>query len=361
MTLRQIAALGALVLLPSLGAPDVSARSYTLSGDDITIWNPAGEVRIEPATGGAVTVDVTLVGPDAGQLSISDEPVGGRPSLRVLYPTTTIVYPPMGRWSNTSTQIRKDGTWGSDRTSFSFMNRRITVKGGGNGTEAWADLVVRVPKGRKVSVYTLAGGGDIHNVDGDLRYDGGSGGARAEGCRGRLVLDLGSGEVEVVGFSGDLNVDTGSGSVQASGVRGSSVRLDTGSGGVTGDNIVTDDLLVDTGSGTVELGGVDAKRVRVDTGSGGVEIQLLHRSPDVLIDTGSGSVRVSVPQDFSAKLHVETGSGGIRSELPLTVDEKDHGTLRGTIGAGVGQLRVDTGSGSVSVLAGAVATRSKAR
>ena len=32
---------------------------------------------------------------------------------------------------------------------------------------------------------------------------------------------------------------------------------------------------------------------------------------------------------------METGSGGIRSELPLTVDEKDNGTLRGTIGSGM--------------------------
>jgi hypothetical protein len=43
-------------------------------------------------------------------------------------------------------------------------------------------------------------------------------------------------------------------------------------------------------------------------------------------------------------------------KLPLTVDEKDHGILRGTIGGGVGRLHVDTGSGGVSVLAGATAT-----
>lgn len=361
MTLRTLAAIGALVLLPSLQAPAASARTYTINGDDVYIWNPAGEVRVEPGTGNAVTVDVTLDGRDAGDLTVSDESVEGHPSLRVLYPTNSIVYPPMGRWSNTSTNIRRDGTWGGSKWNNSFFSRRVTVKGGGSGTQAWADLVVRVPKGRTINIFTLAGSGEMHNVAGTLRYDGGSGGAKADGCSGVLSLDLGSGSVEVTDFAGDLNVDTGSGGVHARGVRGPSIRLDTGSGGVTGDNLVTDDLYVDTGSGSVELGRVDAKKVRVDTGSGGVELEQLNRSPEMLIDTGSGSVRVTVPPDFSAKLHIETGSGGIRSELPLTVDEKDHGILRGTIGTGVGRLNVDTGSGGVSLLAAATATRVRSR
>jgi hypothetical protein len=155
----------------------------------------------------------------------------------------------------------------------------------------------------------------------------------------------------VNGFRGDLNVDTGSGSVRVNDVNGPSVRLDTGSGGVTGDAIVTDDLLVDTGSGSVELSRVDAKRAKVDTGSGGVEVGLLTDTPDLDIDTGSGSVRVSVPTSLSARLHIETGSGGIRSELPMTIDEKDTGILRGTVGSGTGRLHVDTGSGGVSLLA----------
>ena len=360
MMLRRLAAL-ALVLLPTLQAPAASARTYTLTGDDVRIWNPAGEVRIEPTSGGAVTVEVNLAGRDAGELSVSGDAIGGHPTLRILYPQGPIVYPPMGRGSNTSSQIGRDGTWGGSQRGMSFLGRRITIKGSGNGTEAWADLVVRVPRGRTVSVYTLAGGGEIHDVDGRLRFDGGSGGVSADGCRGQLTLDVGSGGIEVTDFAGDLIVDTGSGGIRATDVSGPSVRLDTGSGGVNGSQIVTDDLLVDTGSGSVDLTGVDAKRVRIDTGSGGVRVAQLHRSPEMSIDTGSGSVRVTVPSDFSARLDVETGSGGIRSELPLTIAEKDHGTLRGTIGGGVGRLTVDTGSGGVSVMAAGVTTRTRSR
>ena len=353
MNLRNASFLAALVLLPGLAAP-AAARTYTLSGDNVAIWSPAGEVRIEAATGASVEVDVNLAGPEASALRVSDEPVGGHSALRVLYPDGNIIYPAIGRWSNSNASIRKDGTWGGSKSDWGMSWRRITVKGSGSGTEAWADIVVRVPKGRTVSVYTIAGSSEIQKVDGRVSFDGGSGAVESAGCRGELTIDVGSGSVQVDDFAGELLVDTGSGSIRASGVRGPSAKLDTGSGDVTGSQITVDDLLVDTGSGSVELTALDTKRGKVDTGSGGVEVGLLTRAPDLVIDTGSGSVRVTVPKDFSAQLHVETGSGGIRSELPMTVDEKDQGTLRGSIGGGTGRLYVDTGSGGVSVLASAM-------
>ena len=349
MTFRHAMALGALALLPALASPALAARTYTLVGDDVAIWDPAGEVRFEATTGKDVEVVVSLMGPDASELVVNDQVLRGRPTLRVLYPGRTIIYPEMGRWSNSNTTIRDDGTWG-DRIS-GWNGHRLTVKGSGSGTEAWADIVVRVPKGRRVSVFSIAGSTELHGVDGRVAFDGGSGGALAENCRGTLSLDLGSGGVEVNGFRGDLNVDTGSGSVRVTDVDGPSVRLDTGSGGVTVDGVVADDLLVDTGSGSVELSRVDAKRAKVDTGSGGVYVGLLTNTPDLDIDTGSGSVRVSLPSNLSARLHIETGSGGIRSELPMTIEEKDRGILRGTMGTGAGRLHVDTGSGGVSLLA----------
>jgi hypothetical protein len=73
---------------------------------------------------------------------------------------------------------------------------------------------------------------------------------------------------------------------------------------------------------------------------------------------------VSVPPDFSARLHLETGSGGIRSDLPVTIDEKDRGLLRGSVGSGTGRLHVDTGSGGVALIAEAAApapARTKSR
>jgi hypothetical protein len=44
----------------------------------------------------------------------------------------------------------------------------------------------------------------------------------------------------------------------------------------------------------------------------------------------------------------------------VTIEEKDTGLLRGTMGSGTGRLHVDTGSGGVTLLAGGT-TRGKTR
>ena len=359
MTIRPFAALAGLTALLLAGA--AAARTYSFTGDDVAIWNPAGEVHVLAGSGTAVEVEVSAQGRDAARLAINDQALAGRPTLRVLYPERRIVYPPLGRWSNTSTTIHSDGTWGKHTAMGELLGKRVSIKGSGSGIEAWTDLVVRVPKGRKVSVYTLAGAGQIENVDGRLLFDGGSGAVTAGKCRGELTIDLGSGSVQVNGFDGVLDVDTGSGSVRVADATGPRLRMDTGSGGVTGDHLTTDDLLVDTGSGSVEITRLDAKRGKIDTGSGGVELGLVSRAPDLDIDTGSGSVRVSVPADFSARLHLETGSGGIRSDLPVTIDEKDRGMLRGAVGKGDGRLHVDTGSGGVALVADSAPARTRTK
>lgn len=347
---RSMAALGALLLTASLAGP-AAARVYSLSGSaEASIWNPAGAVRVEPASGANVEVDVNALGRDAGLLRITDEALNGKPTLRVLYPTRRIVYPAMGRGSSSNSAIRRDGTWGGMNNEW-LRSNRVTIKGSGSGTEAWTDLVVRVPRGGRVAVYTLAGSAEIRNIDGTLSFDGGAGGVTAEATKGTLKVDIGSGAVRVAGHDGVLDIDTGSGSVEANNVRGPSLHIDTGSGSVTGANIATDDLLVDTGSGSVSLSALDAKRGKVDTGSGGVTLALLSRSSDLDVDTGSGSVRVTLPQDFGARVHLETGSGGIRTDFPMTIDTKDDGVLKGSIGDGSGRLHVDTGSGGVSLLA----------
>ena len=108
MILRHALMLGALALLPAIQSPALAAQTYTLTGDDVAIWDPAGEVRMEAATGNAVEVVVTLQGKDAGDVTVSDKALGSRPTLRVLYSGHTIIYPPMGRWSNSNTTIRDE-------------------------------------------------------------------------------------------------------------------------------------------------------------------------------------------------------------------------------------------------------------
>jgi len=99
----------------------------------------------------------------------------------------------------------------------------------------------------------------------------------------------------------------------------------------------------------VGLDDVRSGSISIDTGSGGVRVGLLSAPRSLLVDTGSGGVTILGPADLGAQVELETGSGSIQSDYAMTVTSKDHGYLRGTIGDGRGRIKVDTGSGGVSL------------
>ena len=90
--------------------------------------------------------------------------------------------------------------------------------------------------------------------------------------------------------------------------------------------------------------------ISIDTGSGGVRLGLLSAPRSLLVDTGSGGVTIVGPADLGAEVELEAGSGGIETDYTMTIVSKEHGYLRGTIGDGRGRIKVDTGSGGVSLL-----------
>ncbi len=348
-----LAVLTAVVLAHS---PAHSSERFALAGDDVRIWNLAGRTVIESAPGEQVIVLVERGGADAAKLRIATDAVGGHPALRVLYGKDRVVYADrtLRFGSTSSVHIRADGTWGGDgprKDWWKGMGRRVTVSNKGFGMQAYADLHVQVPKGRRVSVYTVAGAATLTNVDGRILFDGGATDVTANGCAGALSVDIGSGSVSVNKFDGDLLVDTGSGSVSLTDVAGATLSVDTGSGDVKGSQLAAREILVDTGSGSVELAAVHASSLKVDTGSGSVGVSLLSSRCALEVDTGSGSVRIQVPPTFAAEVHIETGSGGIRTDLPMTVLETDRDLLRARIGSGGAKLHVDTGSGAVALMA----------
>ncbi len=90
-SLRAIA-LGAIVAtIPSAATGQAEHRN--LSGERVAIYNLAGRVRVQAATGSQVTVDITRGGRDASKLKLETGEVRGWNSLRVVYPSDRIVYP----------------------------------------------------------------------------------------------------------------------------------------------------------------------------------------------------------------------------------------------------------------------------
>lgn len=341
-------------------SPAQAAEEYTLRGERVALYNPAGDVEVTRGSGTDVRVTVRRGGEDADRLSVATGHRHGRQTLRVRYPSDEFVYP--GGEGSTTLRIADDGTFGHEG------GRRVRVSDHGSGLRAHADLVVEVPEGQRLeiriglgsvssrdaaadlSLGTSSGSVDVDGHRGDLEADTGSGSVTVSGAEGGVRVDTGSGSVRVSDVAGDLDADTGSGSIRAVGVRGGAIVLDTGNGDVEGEDLTGSDLDADTGSGDITLRRVSVPRLTLDTGSGSVRLGLLADVDHLEIDTGSGSVEVSVPADFGSRLAVATGSGDVDlSGLTASGLEVDDGDVSGAVGDGEGETTIDTGSGDVTV------------
>lgn len=336
---------GLVALLAASGAR--AQETFRLAGPDVSIYNLAGKVEVVRGSGPDVVVSVRRGGSDAGKLDVRTGDLGGRHTLRVIYPGDRVVYPGMGRGSNSSIRVRDDGTFGDHD---GHGGHRVRISGSGGGLEAWADLKVEVPDGTDLTLRQAVGSPDVRGVKGTLRIDTGSGSVDATDIAGSLTIDTGSGSAHVRGMDGNLSVDTGSGSVELNRISGEEVDIDTGSGGVRGSGVRADRLRVDTGSGGIRLGQVHVPDVYLDTGSGSVEVELLVDVTRLDVDTGSGSVTIRAPENLGAEVDIETGSGGIDVDFPVQVRKVRRDLLTGTIGDGKGRIRIDTGSGSVHLI-----------
>jgi hypothetical protein len=304
-------------------------------------------MRVEGGPAGDVVVEVTRGGDDAAKLQVETGPIGGRQTLRVIYPDDDIIYAALGYHSSSTLDVRDDGTFNDDHHGFG-RGHRVRIRGDGSGLDAHADLRILVPAGRRIAVYLAVGKMTATNVNGDVKLDVSSADVSASGMRGSLTVDAGSGDVRVSDVAGDLNLDTGSGNVVASGVRGDDLLFDTGSGDVTLDHVEGRSLKIDTGSGNADATAVKADDLLIDTGSGDVTLELLAGGGTINIDTGSGGVNLTLPADYGADVVLDTGSGEIDlGGIPVTVRKIAEDHIEGRIGSGTGRLHVDTGSGDV--------------
>jgi DUF4097 and DUF4098 domain-containing protein YvlB len=343
----------------SAGADGVAVQDesqgtrYTLAGH-AAVYNIVGAVRVEAGGGSAVVVEVTRRGADAASLRVETGERRNRNTLRVVYPGDDIVYAPLGRNSETQMWVREDGTFGdgegNGRRDDRRSGRRIDITGDGEGTEASADLLIRVPAGGQLDVHLGVGKLTVSNVDGRLMLDVASADVETSGTRGALDLDLGSGNVSVTDAKGDIIVDTGSGDVTLSRIEAQRFSLDAGSGNLRATGVTAPSLELDTGSGDMTLTDVSSPSITLDSGSGSVEVELNTDVERLSVDAGSGSVTIRAPAALGARVEIETGSGDFDSDFELAITRRGDDSISGTIGDGRGMISVETGSGDVRLL-----------
>lgn len=161
-----------------------------------------------------------------------------------------------------------------------------------------------------------------------------------------LEANSGSGDVTDDGVGVNARLNTGSGSIHAKGLN-EGFSVGTGSGDIYAEQIGTGDVKAETGSGTIELRNVSGG-LKAQTGSGDIKIGGQPRA-DWKVTTGSGSVELS-PSNAGFTLEASTGSGSIHTDREMQVQgsfEKHH--ITGKINGGGPLVRVETGSGDISV------------
>lgn len=184
-------------------------------------------------------------------------------------------------------------------------------------------------------------------IDTAVKAKAGSGSIEVNDVAASVEARTGSGRVRLSNIGGPVTAKAGSGSIRAEGVAGAFTGS-TGSGSIYMSQTAPGDVKVSTGSGGMELSGV-AGALKASAGSGRIKVDG-RQEGDWKIGAGSGSVRVDLPDDAAFTLDAETGSGGIDIGYPLTIEGKiSKRHLRGDVAGGGHLLRVDTGSGSVTI------------
>ncbi len=265
----------------------------------------------------------------------------------MIFPADRISYPRLRDDSRTTVRVRDDGTFSDDDDD---SGDRVTITGRSGGLEAGANLDIAIPEGKRVTLHLAVGSATLTNVNGDLRVYASSADVTANGTRGKLYLDTGSGDVKVTGTNGEVKVSTGSGSATVTDVRGEHLSLDTGSGSAIASNVAVARLMIDVGSGSIQASKVTSPDTRLDSGSGSIALDLTGDIKSLSIESGSGNVTARVPASIGADVEVSTGSGGIRTDFPIQVTKYQRDELAGRIGDGRGRIKIETGSGGVSLL-----------
>ncbi len=145
----------------------------------------------------------------------------------------------------------------------------------------------------------------------------------------------------------DLKLITHNGSVILADITGK-INATTHNGKVTTENV----------AGTTELkthnGSVICNEISGDsqlsTHNGNVKAYYSGSASSISMITHNGSIELATPPGYSAQVDASTHNGSINTDLPITVTGKvSKSKLAGTIGAGEGQLHLETHNGSIRI------------
>jgi hypothetical protein len=340
-------------ILLATAAAAQEPEQYTIAARELAVFNLAGVVRVEASADSTFALEVVRHGRDAELLRVDTGTVGGRLTLRVVYPGGLVVYPDIGGTS-AEVLLGDDGRF-RDATAYAAgdVGRRVAVKGVGAGTEAAADIVARMPAGARLSVYLAAGRLMVTDVMGALELDSRAAQVDVQGMRGALRVVSWTGGVRVRDVDGPVAVDGGVGGVDLAGIRGPRLAVDAGIGAASVTDVDVAELALWVGPGRVGLADIRAETIQAALGSGSLDLGLAGDVQSMKVEAASGDVTVHASDALGAEIEVHAGAGAFSTDLPIEVSERRDERLRsyvaGKLGDGQGKIEIAS-AGKVRLL-----------
>ena len=286
---------GLLLAAPVLAQSPIDESRPLAADGRVTIENMKGRVTVRTWDQPRVRITGSL-GEGVEKLDID----GGNQALSI-----HVRYPETGGW------------FSRDRSGPTMLEVTLPARASVSVEGVSADIDVAGTGGRRLQ---------LESVSGDVLVRA----ARADEVR----LESVSGDVDAEVESRDIGVESVSGNVRAVGRISGRVALSAVSGDIALSSATVERLTVESVSGDAKL----------DTG--------LAAGGSIDAESVSGDLTLTVPADSSARLRVESFSGSIRSPVGR-VETEEYGPgshLDARLGAGNGEIRIETFSGDASIL-----------
>ena len=130
----------------------------------------------------------------------------------------------------------------------------------------------------------------------------------------QLKIDISTGDVDLQDLfvRGECRIDTSTGKVRMNNVVTGSLDIDVSTGSTTlNETVVLGALKIDSGTGSVTLTRSDAETVKIDTGTGSVNCEFLTHKK-IRTNTGTGSVKIPDKTEDGGECSIDTGTGSIK-------------------------------------------------
>lgn len=168
----------------------------------------------------------------------------------------------------------------------------------------------------------------------------------------RLQLKSVSGNLVAAGRAREAQLETVSGALRST-VASARLSLGTVSGQIDAPAGASGVVSVESVSGQIRVGAGQVSQLRAESVSGATALTVTGLAPggSIAAESVSGTISLGVPRNVSAALQVEVFSGDIRS-VAGQVERPEYGpgkSLRTRLGAGNGDIKLESHSGSVRI------------